>query len=56
MKSETHRISDTNPFGLRMNPEVRRQVEERAAQMDRSLNWTINDLLKKALGLEEPTL
>ncbi|MEN5284785.1 Arc family DNA-binding protein [Stenotrophomonas lactitubi] len=54
MNDRKTKTSDTNPFGLRMDPEVRRGVEKKAFEEERSLNWTINDLLKQALGLKEP--
>lgn len=46
---------DANPFGLRMEHEVRKHAKAKADELDRSLNWTINHLLKQALGLKEPT-
>lgn len=55
MKSTRIKTSDTNPFGLRMDPDVRSGVEKKAIETERSLNWTINDLLKQALGLKEPS-
>lgn len=55
MKDRKTKTSDTNPFGLRMDPEVRLAVETQASETERSLNWTINDLLKQALGLKEPS-
>jgi len=38
-----------------MDPDVRRGVKKKAIETERSLNWTINDLLKQALGLKGPT-
>lgn len=35
------------PFGLRMNPEVKAWIEERATQNGRSLNSEINQILKE---------
>lgn len=55
MKDRKTKTSDTNPFGLRMDPELRLAVEKQATDTERSLNWTINDLLKQALGLKEPS-
>jgi len=55
MKARKTKTSDTNPFGLRMDPQVRQGVEKKAGVLERSLNWTINDLLKQALGLKEPS-
>jgi hypothetical protein len=55
MQDRKQLTRDTNPFGLRMDKEVRQAVEVKATELDRSLNWTINHLLKQALGLKEPT-
>ncbi len=55
MKRQKPKTSDTNPFGLRMDPAVRKHAQAKAGEWDRSLNWTINQLLKQALGLKEPT-
>ena len=35
------------PFGLRMNPDVKTWIEERASQNGRSLNSEINQILKE---------
>lgn len=37
------------PFGLRMNPDVKAGIEDRAAQNGRSLNSEINQILKGVL-------
>jgi predicted HicB family RNase H-like nuclease len=37
------------PFGLRMNPDVKKLVEERATRNGRSLNSEINQILIKEL-------
>ncbi|WP_414606481.1 Arc family DNA-binding protein [Stenotrophomonas pavanii] len=55
MKDRKTKTSDTNPFGLRMEPAVRESVQAKADELERSLNWTINRLLKQALGLKEPS-
>lgn len=47
------RTKDTNPFGLRMEPAVRAGVQAKADELERSLNWTINHLLKQALTRKE---
>lgn len=54
MKDRKIKTSDTNPFGLRMDSEVRQGVQKKADELERSLNWTINHLLKQALGLKDP--
>lgn|GEM_PF-2286767 len=53
MKNPKIKTSETNPFGLRMAPDVRQGVEKKASELERSLNWTINHLLKRALSLKE---
>jgi hypothetical protein len=35
------------PFGLRMNPDVKKWIEERANRNGRSLNSEINQILKE---------
>ncbi|MEB1529873.1 hypothetical protein [Xanthomonas sp. WHRI 7945] len=55
MKDRKTKTSDTNPFGLRMDPAVRKSAQAKAAELERSLNWTINHMLKQALGLKETT-
>jgi hypothetical protein len=35
------------PFGLRMNPDVKKWIEERATHNGRSLNSEINQILKE---------
>ncbi|WP_164136045.1 MULTISPECIES: Arc family DNA-binding protein [Stenotrophomonas] len=55
MQDRKTKTSDTNPFGLRMDPGVRERAQAKAHELERSLNWTINHLLKQALGLKEPS-
>ncbi|XQA72099.1 hypothetical protein ACM9XA_11410 [Xanthomonas sacchari] len=55
MQHQKQKVSDTNPFGLRMAPDLRKAAEAKANELERSLNWTINHLLKQALGIKEPT-
>ncbi|NIJ86963.1 putative HicB family RNase H-like nuclease [Xanthomonas arboricola] len=55
MKNRKPNTSNTNPFGLRMDPDLRKAAQAKADELERSLNWTINHLLKQTLGLKEPT-
>lgn len=41
------------PYPLRFHPGVREAADEKRKELDRSLNWVVNDLLKLALGLKE---
>lgn len=41
------------PYPLRFHPGVREAANEKRKEWDRSLNWVINDLLKRALGMKE---
>ena len=41
------------PFGLRMNPEVKAWIEERATHNGRSLNSEINQILKELKAAEQ---
>ena len=41
------------PFGLRMNPEVKAWIEERATHNGRSLNSEINQILKQLKEVEQ---
>ncbi|WP_423373305.1 toxin-antitoxin system HicB family antitoxin [Stenotrophomonas maltophilia] len=43
------------PFPLRLPPEVRAAAEAMAKAEERSLNWTLSNLIKQALGLKEPS-
>lgn len=43
------------PFPLRLPPEVKAAAEAKAKADERSLNWTLSDLIKQALGLKEPS-
>ncbi|MDY4297543.1 MULTISPECIES: hypothetical protein [unclassified Xanthomonas] len=52
MQDRKPKTSETNPFGLRMAPDLRRAAQAKADELERSLNWTINHLLKQALGLK----
>lgn len=45
----------TTPFPLRLPPEVKAAAEAKARADERSLNWTLSDLIKQALGLKEPS-
>ncbi|MEE7478413.1 Arc family DNA-binding protein [Methylobacterium hispanicum] len=47
-KPEEHRISAIPPFGLRMLPDLRRRVEEAAAENGRSLNAEIVNRLERS--------
>lgn len=40
-------------YQLRFLPGVREAVQQHAAEQDRSLNWAINDLLRKAIAAKE---
>ena len=40
---------DINPFGLRMQPGLRKWLDEKAKQEDRSLNWLVCKILKEAM-------
>lgn len=43
------------PFPLRLPPEVKAAAEAKARADERSLNWTLSNLIKQALGLKEPS-
>ena len=42
------------PFPLRLPAEVKAAAEAKAKAEERSLNWTLSNLIKQALGLKEP--
>ena len=41
------------PFGLRMNPDVKAWIEERATHNGRSMNSEINQILKELKEVEQ---
>ena len=41
------------PFGLRMNPDVKAWIEERATHNGRSMNSEINHILKELKEVEQ---
>lgn len=53
-KPQQHR-HQTGPFPLRLPPEVKAAAEAKAKAEERSLNWTLTNLIKQALGLKEPS-
>lgn len=50
-----HDRPQVGPFPLRLPPEVRAAAEAKARADERSLNWTLSNLIKQALGLKEPS-
>lgn len=47
------RQRDINPFGLRMQPDIRGWLDGKARQEDRSLNWLICKILEEAMKQDE---
>ncbi len=48
-KADRHQIA---PFPLRMPEDLRLAAQEAGRKEDRSMNWILNDRLRKAFGLK----
>jgi predicted transcriptional regulator len=47
-------MKKTHPVAIRMDPDVKAALEERARADERSLSWYVNRVLRQHVGLDKP--